>query len=190
MDHVKRRVWAEIDLDALAYNFNKLRAHLSPKTRLCCVIMANAYGHGAAELGRKLQELECDMLAVACLDEAFELRRVGVTLPILCLGHTAPRFAHLLLECGVSQMVADLRSAQALSDAAVAAGKTLYLRFPGLDSREFEHARLVFTMFPGKSPVKMRMADTGKLLGTQCMIHDALVQEMKEVLGEENVVVK
>ena len=33
-----------------------------------------------------LQELECDMLAVACLDEAFELRRVGVTLPILCLG--------------------------------------------------------------------------------------------------------
>jgi len=70
------------------------------------------------------------------------------------------------------------------------AGKTLYLRFPGLESREFEHAKLVFTMFPGKSPVKMRMADTGKLLGTQCLIHDALVQEMKEVLGEENVVVK
>ena len=70
------------------------------------------------------------------------------------------------------------------------AGKTLYLRFPGLESREFEHARLVFTMFPGKSPVKMRMADTGKLLGTQCVIHDALVQEMKEILGEENVVVK
>ena len=122
---VQMRTWAEVSLDNLAHNYRTLRGLLPEGCKFLGVVKANAYGHGAAELGRKLQELECDMLAVACLDEAFELRRVGVTLPILCLGHTAPRFAHLLLECGVSQMVADLKSAQALSDAAVAAGKTL-----------------------------------------------------------------
>ena len=54
----------------------------------------------------------------------------------------------------------------------------------------FRHIRLVMTMFEGETPVKIRLADTGKLVGTHCLNHPALLQECREWLGEENVVVK
>jgi DNA polymerase-3 subunit alpha len=55
---------------------------------------------------------------------------------------------------------------------------------------EFRHIKLVMTMFEGETPVKIRVADTGKLLGGQCMNHPALLQECREWLGNENVVVR
>jgi len=122
---IQMRTWAEVSLDNLAHNYRTLRAMLPEGCRFLGVVKANAYGHGAGAIGRKLQELGCDILAVACLDEAMELRRMNITLPILCLGHTPPQLAPLLLECGVIQTVADLRTGRALSDAAVAQGKTL-----------------------------------------------------------------
>ena len=67
---------------------------------------------------------------------------------------------------------------------------TIYLRFPSADSPAFRHIKLVMTMFEGSTPVKIRLADTGKLLGTHCLNHPALLQECLEWLGEENVVVK
>ena len=70
------------------------------------------------------------------------------------------------------------------------AGKTVYLRIPSLESRAWEHIRLVLTMFEGSSPLKIRVCDSGKLLGSHCLAHPALLQELRETLGEENVVVK
>ena len=67
---------------------------------------------------------------------------------------------------------------------------TIYLRFPSADSPAFRHIKLVMTMFEGSTPVKIRLADTGKLLGTHCLNHPALLQECREWLGNENVVVK
>ncbi len=67
---------------------------------------------------------------------------------------------------------------------------TIFLRVPSVDSVEFRHIKLVMTMFEGETPVKIRVADTGKLLGGQCMNHPALLQECREWLGNENVVVR
>ena len=92
------RTWAEISLDRLAHNYQTLRAMLAPDCRFLGLCKANAYGHGALQVGRKLEALGADMLAVACVDEAAELRRGGVTIPILCLGQTPPQLAELLLE--------------------------------------------------------------------------------------------
>ncbi len=66
----------------------------------------------------------------------------------------------------------------------------IYLRFPGIDSREFRHIRLVMTMFEGETPVKIRMADSGKLLAGKCLNHPALLAECRQWLGEANVVVR
>ncbi len=66
----------------------------------------------------------------------------------------------------------------------------LYLRVPSVDSKEFRHIKLVMTMFEGESPVKIRLADTGKLLGAHCLHHPAFVDECREWLGNENVVLK
>ncbi len=122
---IQMRTWAEVSLDNLAHNYRTLRAMLPQGCRFLGLVKANAYGHGAGKIGRKLQQLGADMLAVACLDEAIELRRVGVTLPILCLGQTPTELTHLLLECQVTQTVSDLETGRVLSAAAVAAGQTL-----------------------------------------------------------------
>lgn len=71
-----------------------------------------------------------------------------------------------------------------------AADATVYLRVPSVDSREMRHIKLVMSMFEGETPVKIRVADSGKLLGARCLNHPALLQELREWLGEENVVVR
>lgn len=118
------RAWAEVNLDALARNYRLLRG-LAPGAKFLGLVKADAYGHGAVPVARKLQALGADMLAVACLAEAVQLREAGLTLPVLCLGQTPPELAGLLLEYGVTQTVGDLETGRALSAAAVAAGKTL-----------------------------------------------------------------
>ncbi len=69
-------------------------------------------------------------------------------------------------------------------------GNTLYLKLPGADSPLLRHMKLVLAMFPGTTPVRLVMADTRKVLGTSCLLHQALVDEAREVLGEENVVIQ
>lgn len=72
----------------------------------------------------------------------------------------------------------------------VVKGETLYLKFPSLDHPSLRHMKLVFSMFPGDTQVKMVMADTRKVYGTQLLLHKALLEEARETLGEENVVIK
>ena len=67
---------------------------------------------------------------------------------------------------------------------------TIFLRFPSMDSVAFRHIRLVMTMFEGETPVKIRLADTGKLLAGKCLNHPALLAECRQWLGKENVVVR
>ncbi len=69
-------------------------------------------------------------------------------------------------------------------------GGTLYLKFPSLQDPSVRHMKLVFSMFPGTTPVKMVMADTRKVYGTQTLLHTALIREAREILGEGNVVIK
>ena len=131
IDKRESRAWAEIDLDALAHNYHALRDWIQASSApgapvaLLGMVKANAYGHGAPAIGRKLQELGADMLAVACLAEAAELREAGITIPILCLGQTPVEQAEDLLAYDVTQTVGDLEIGRALSAAAVAAGKEL-----------------------------------------------------------------
>ena len=71
-----------------------------------------------------------------------------------------------------------------------APGETLFLKFPSIEDPAIRHMKLVFQMFPGKSTVKMVMADTRKVYAAQALLHPALVEEAKETLGSANVVVK
>ena len=124
MEFGKHRTWAEVSLGALEHNYRTLRAMLPEGCRLLGVVKADAYGHGAVVIGRKLVELGCEMLAVACLDEALELRRAGIAAPILIFGVTPPELANQVVEHDITQAVFTLELAQALSDAAAKQGKT------------------------------------------------------------------
>ena len=107
-----RRTWAEIDMDALAHNYRQARRRIGPNVKYLGVVKADAYGHGAVQVSRKLEELGADYLAVSSLDEAKELRRGGIQSPILILGHTPPSMVSQLLEYHITQTV----SAQAKAE--------------------------------------------------------------------------
>ncbi|MGM9662212.1 MAG: OB-fold nucleic acid binding domain-containing protein, partial [Oscillospiraceae bacterium] len=68
--------------------------------------------------------------------------------------------------------------------------RTLYLRVPSLDSPEMRRVQLLLQMFEGENTLKIRVADTGKLLGSRCLLYPSFLAELKEVLGEENVVLR
>ena len=86
LDSVSRqRAWVEIDLKALAHNVRTLKAWLSPTTKLMAVVKADAYGHGVTNVARTALANGADSLAIATLAEGVELRRFGITAPILIL---------------------------------------------------------------------------------------------------------
>ena len=72
---ILRDVYAEIDLDAIRHNLTEIRRRLKPASKLCVVVKANAYGHGAVEVSKVAVECGADFLAVATVGEAIELRR-------------------------------------------------------------------------------------------------------------------
>ncbi len=75
----------EVDLDAVVHNFNFYRSKLKPETKMVCMVKAFAYGAGSYELAKTLQEHRCDYLAVAVADEGAELRKEGISIPIIVM---------------------------------------------------------------------------------------------------------
>ena len=75
----------EVDLNAVVNNLNYYRSFLKPETKLVCMVKADAYGAGAVEVAKTLQEHRVDYLAVAVADEGVELRRNGITQNIMIM---------------------------------------------------------------------------------------------------------
>ena len=69
-------------------------------------------------------------------------------------------------------------------------GKVLWLRVPSADHPVMAHINRVFAMFPGQTPARLVFTDTGKRLGTACLLSRSLVDELVEALGKENVVIQ
>lgn len=75
----------EVNLDAVVHNFNYYRSKLKPETKMVCMVKAFGYGAGSYELAKTLQEHRCDYLAVAVADEGAELRKEGISIPIIVM---------------------------------------------------------------------------------------------------------
>ena len=92
-----RPTWAEVDLEAMARNFEAIRARVGALPILA-VVKADAYGHGAIEVARALETSGAEWLGVALPEEGVELRRSGLRASILLLGGFAPAQADLVLD--------------------------------------------------------------------------------------------
>ena len=125
MSELEKRTWAEISLENIRHNVRAIRAALPEGCRFLGVVKANAYGHGALQVSRALEEAGADYLAVSCLDEAMELRDGGVTMPILILGHTPFEYTRMLMENDITQTVTNLKKAEEFSAEALRLGGTL-----------------------------------------------------------------
>lgn len=112
-----KRTWANVDLDALAHNYNEIRGHVSKDCRFLGVMKADAYGHGAVPVSHALAELGAEYLAVSNLEEAVQLRRGGVRLPLLILGYTPAAYAENMVYLDLTQEVHSLQYALELDEA-------------------------------------------------------------------------
>ena len=119
------RTWAEVDMQAIRHNFHTIRAGLPASVKLCCVVKANAYGHGVRTLAPLYQQMGADWFAVSNIEEAVQLRRCGVTRPVLILGYTPVTCVSLLAAENLSQCVYSAEYGRQLSAAAVEAGVTV-----------------------------------------------------------------
>ena len=111
----QRPTWAEIDLRAFDRNIDALASRLPDGTRLIALLKADAYGHGAVELARRCTPDRVAMIGVALLEEALELRRAGVTLPLLVLGALSETQVRIALEHDVTLGVPGPESLEAVA---------------------------------------------------------------------------
>ena len=121
----QKRTWAEINLDNIEHNYKVIKSIIPEGCKFLGVVKADAYGHGAVQVSRRLESAGADYLAVASLDEAMELRDAGISLPILILGHTPPQYVPILIENNITQTVTCAAKAFEYSASAAKHGGTL-----------------------------------------------------------------
>ena len=107
-----------VDMDALASNMDAIREKAG--VPVMAVVKADAYGHGAAQVARLLQD-KCAFFCVSSILEAMELRQAGLTKPILLLGYTPAEAYPTAIREGIRPTIYRMEDALALSQAAQAA---------------------------------------------------------------------
>lgn len=122
------RTQAAIDLDAVQYNFDHVKAKLAGEAKILCVVKANAYGHGAVEIAEFLDD-KCDFFGVACVEEALELKRENIKNPILILGYASPFLFEDVVKYDIRIPVFSYEDAELLSKEAVKQKKTAFFHF-------------------------------------------------------------
>ena len=105
----------EIDLNALVHNLNYYRSRLRPETKIMAMVKATSYGSGSFEIANVLQFHHVDYLAVAYTDEGIELRKAGITLPIMVMNPEIMSF-DLMLKYKLEPEIYNFRLLSQLQD--------------------------------------------------------------------------
>lgn len=122
------RVYARIDLDAIAYNMEQMKHNLKADTEVMAVIKADGYGHGAVQIAEMMENMDYIWgFAVATLDEAIVLRTEGIKKPILVLGCVFPDQYMAMLKNDIRMNVYTEEMAESISQMAAREGMTAYM---------------------------------------------------------------
>lgn len=114
--------WIEIEATALAHNLRAVKGLLLPTTRLMAVVKADAYGAGAVEAARIFINAGADYLGVTTLAEGVELRRAGITAPVLVMSPLLPEELPGALKADLTVTIASRSGAEALAAAVATSG--------------------------------------------------------------------
>lgn len=122
------RVYAKIDLDAIAYNMEQMKQNIRPETKVMAVIKADGYGHVAVQIAEMMERWNYIWgFAVATLDEAVVLRTEGIQKPILVLGCVFPDQYMEMLKHEIRMNIYTEEMAESISRMAAREGKTAYM---------------------------------------------------------------
>lgn len=116
------RIYARINVDNVRFNIMQMKACVKKDMKVLSVIKADAYGHGACELAKKIDDLS-DYYGVATIDEAVELRNAGIDKPILIIGYTDYCDFEKLIAYNITQAVYNYDECKKLSDLALSQNK-------------------------------------------------------------------
>lgn len=109
-----RPLWAEINLDNLKKNYEEVRRIIGDR-KLLAVVKSNAYGHGAVEISKELEEIGADYLAVRNLEEGIELRSKGIGKPVLIMGYVFPKQVNYVVQFSLTPTILSLDFANELN---------------------------------------------------------------------------
>ena len=158
MEYKLNRAWAEVNLDNIAHNVRAIRRITSKKAEIMGIVKADAYGHGVMGVTRTLLDNGVTRLAVSMLDEAIQLRKSGIDVPILILSYTDPRRAEEIIQNEVTQTVFSHDLANALSEAAIKLGRNVKIHI------KIDTGMTRVGFMPGYSAVK-NVVEISKLPG-------------------------
>lgn len=158
------RNWAVIDLDAIRYNYETLRARAGGRPVLA-VVKADAYGHGAPRIGRLLQRIGCERLAVATTEEALSLRNAGLRIPIQMLACVPPSDYHRAVGEDFIFTLGSVEEVDTLADTARAAGsrETVHIEIDtgmGRSGCRIDHAEELIARITGYQELALEGAMT------------------------------
>ncbi len=119
-----RPTWAEVDLNKFKANLLKVREMVGPDVKILALLKANAYGHGAVELGQFAEKNSlCQYFGVASVEEGMELRQAGLQMPTLVLGSIYPFEAfEYAIKNRLAVTIASMDAARAVADVAAKTG--------------------------------------------------------------------
>lgn len=118
MSYTFNRAWSEINLDNIAHNARAIRNITSTRAEVMGVVKADAYGHGVLEVVETLLNNGVTRLAVSMLDEAIQLRKAGVKVPLLVLSYTDPKRYLEIIEYDITQTIFSHELAECISEKA------------------------------------------------------------------------
>ncbi|HCX61589.1 alanine racemase [Sedimentibacter sp.] len=119
MEPLLRDTHAEINLDNIGYNVRKLKEIVGNDVAIAAVVKANAYGHGAVAIAPAIMENGADMLAVATLTEALELRNYYSDYKIFIMGYTPDEYLEYVVKNNITQTIFSLRQAVLINDLSI-----------------------------------------------------------------------
>lgn len=167
-NYLQRRTWMEIDLDMVEHNYKTIRNHIPPSSNVCCTIKADAYGHGAVRIGKLLEELGGAFFAVSNAEEAIQLRKAGISKPIMVLGYSPLEITELLAKYNISQCVHSYDYGRALANDAMAKNVKIAIHIK-IDTGM---GRIGFP-FRGTDE-DARIAEIVELCNKPCFIHEGI----------------
>lgn len=124
---INSSTWAEVNLQNIKYNVDSVKKALQDNTKLCCVLKANAYGHGAVEVAKFLEKENVDFFSVARLEEGLELTQNNIKTPILCMGYIDSCKIQYAIDNEIRITVFSLEMAKNINNLAKKSNKKAYV---------------------------------------------------------------
>lgn len=174
------RVQANINLDAIYQNVVNAKRLLKPETKFMAVIKADGYGHGAVEIAKTIDDMT-DAYGVAILEEGVELRRAGITKPILILGFTPEPQYDAMIDYDIATAVFQYDMAAKMSKAAAAKGKKAKVHIK-LDTGM---SRIGFALNEKSLTEILRLAELPNIQIDGCFSHFARMDETDKTKAEK-----